>query len=102
MTRFADLLWPGLGHYVSDRSAFQDDRRAEPSVRAMEEAALPEICVLGSDLLSRLAAWYVGAIPPHLLLPHLVAPFSAERHLTPHAGRFTNIILYHLELVPPP
>jgi hypothetical protein len=37
--------------------AFQDDRRAEPSVRAMEEAALPEICVLGSDLLSTLAAW---------------------------------------------
>ena len=64
MTRFADLLWPGLGHYVSDRSAFQADRRAEPSVRAMEEAALPEICVLGSDLLSRLAAWYVGAISP--------------------------------------
>ncbi|KAI0284276.1 rRNA processing/ribosome biogenesis-domain-containing protein [Russula aff. rugulosa BPL654] len=61
----------------------KDDRRAEPSVRAMEEAALPEICVLGSDLLSRLAA-------------------CAERHLTPHAGRFTNIILYHLELVPPP
>jgi hypothetical protein len=82
--------------------AFQDDRRAEPSVRAMEEAAFPEICVLGSDLLSRLAAWYVGAISPPLLFPHLVAPFSAERHLTPHTGRFTNIILYHLELAPPP
>lgn len=61
----------------------KDDRRAEPSVRAMEEAALPEICVLGSDLLSRLAA-------------------CTERHLTPHAGRFTNLILYHLELAPPP
>jgi hypothetical protein len=57
MTRFGDHSWPGLGHYVSDQWAFQDDRRAEPSVRAMEEAALPEICVLGSDLLSRLAAW---------------------------------------------
>ncbi|KAF8505717.1 rRNA processing/ribosome biogenesis-domain-containing protein [Russula emetica] len=61
----------------------KDERRAEPSIRAMEEAAVPEICVLGSDLLSRLAA-------------------CAERHLTPHAGRFTNIILYHLELAPPP
>lgn len=83
--------------------AFQEDRRAEPSVRAMEEATVPEICVLGSDLLSRLAAWYVGAISPPLLLPaHLVASFSAERHLTPHARRFTNTILFHLELAPPP
>ncbi len=44
--------------------ALQEDRRVEPSVRAMEEAAVPEICVLGSNLLSRLAAWYVGAISP--------------------------------------
>jgi hypothetical protein len=37
--------------------AFQDDRRAEPSIRAMEEAALAEISVLGSHVLSGLAAW---------------------------------------------
>ena len=81
--------------------AFQEDRRVEPSIRAMEEAAIPEISVLGSDLLSRLAAWYVGAISTRAA--HLpVAPFSTERHLTPHAGRFTNIILFHLELAPPP
>jgi hypothetical protein len=68
----------------------------------MEEATVPEICVLGSDLLSRLAAWSVGAISPPLLLPHLLASLSAERHLTPHARRFTNTILFHLELAPPP
>jgi hypothetical protein len=40
----------------------QEDRRAEPSVRAMEEAVVPEIRTLGSDLLSKLATWCVGAI----------------------------------------
>ena len=101
MTRFADP--PSAITYLT--KVFQEDGRAEPSVRAMEEAAVPEICALGCDLLSRLSTWYVGAISP--LLPH--PPFtdsvyssSAERHLTPHAGRFTRLILFQLELAPPP
>ncbi|KAI0004959.1 rRNA processing/ribosome biogenesis-domain-containing protein [Russula compacta] len=61
----------------------KEEKRIETSVRTMEETVVPEICALGSDLLSRLAN-------------------SAERHLTPHAGRFTSIILFHLELAPPP
>ncbi|KAI0251352.1 rRNA processing/ribosome biogenesis-domain-containing protein [Lactifluus subvellereus] len=59
------------------------DEHIDPSARAMEAAATPEICALGSDLLSRLAA-------------------CAKRHLTPHAERFTSIILFHLEQTPPP
>ncbi|KAI0304160.1 hypothetical protein BC826DRAFT_215112 [Russula brevipes] len=61
----------------------KEDKRAEPAVRAMEEAVVPEIRTLGSDLLSKLAT-------------------CSERHLTPHSGRFTNIILFHLDLAPPP
>ncbi len=44
-------------------NVFQEDRQFDPSVRAMEEAIVPEICAVGGDLLSRLATWYVGAIP---------------------------------------
>lgn len=47
--------------YLTD--VFQEDRQVDPSVRAMEEAIAPEICAVGGDLLSRLATWYVGAIP---------------------------------------
>ncbi|KAI9507018.1 rRNA processing/ribosome biogenesis-domain-containing protein [Russula earlei] len=61
----------------------KENSHVETSVRAMETAVVPEICALGCDLLSRLAT-------------------CAERHLTPHSGRFTSIILFHLELAPPP
>jgi hypothetical protein len=46
--------------YLSN--VFQEDGHTDPSARALEVAATPEICAVGSDLLSRLAAWYVGAI----------------------------------------
>jgi hypothetical protein len=49
-------------------NVFQEDRQVDPSVRAMEEAIAPEICAVGGDLLSRLATWYVGAIPCPALL----------------------------------
>jgi len=75
---------PSVITYVTN--VFQEDGRAEPSVRAMEEAAVPEICALGNDLLSRLATWYVGAISPppspHLLLTwyiHLVQDVILRR-----------------------
>ncbi|KAH9006875.1 rRNA processing/ribosome biogenesis-domain-containing protein, partial [Lactarius hatsudake] len=55
----------------------------DPSVRAMEEAIVPEICAVGGDLLSRLAT-------------------CVKRHLTPHAERFTTIILFHVEQSLPP
>ncbi|KAH9062756.1 rRNA processing/ribosome biogenesis-domain-containing protein [Lactarius vividus] len=55
----------------------------DPSVRAMEEAIVPEICAVGGDLLSRLAT-------------------CVKRHLTPHAERFTKIILFHVEQSLPP
>ncbi|KAH9179758.1 hypothetical protein EDB89DRAFT_1841888 [Lactarius sanguifluus] len=55
----------------------------DPSVRAMEEAIVPEICAVGGDLLSRLAT-------------------CVKRHLTPHAERFTKIILFHVEQYLPP
>ncbi|KAI9466959.1 hypothetical protein BJY52DRAFT_1141931 [Lactarius psammicola] len=58
-------------------------RQFDPSVRAMEEAIAPEICAVGGDLLSRLAT-------------------CVKRHLTPHAERFTRIILFHMEQSPPP
>jgi hypothetical protein len=58
---------PSAITYLTD--VFQGDEQIDPSARAMEAAATPEICALGSDLLSRLAAWYVGAISP---LPHLL------------------------------
>ncbi|KAH9965998.1 rRNA processing/ribosome biogenesis-domain-containing protein, partial [Russula dissimulans] len=61
----------------------KEDGHTETSVRAMGAAVVPEICALGCNLLSRLAT-------------------CAGRHLTPHAGRFTNIILFHLERAPPP
>lgn len=61
----------------------KEDRQVDPSVRAMEEAIAPEICAVGGDLLSRLAT-------------------CVKRHLTPHAERFTKIILFHMEQSPPP
>ncbi|KAI0307217.1 hypothetical protein B0F90DRAFT_1814005 [Multifurca ochricompacta] len=61
----------------------KDDGSVEPSARAMEETIFPEICTFGSDLLSKLAA-------------------CVNRHLTPHAERFTNILLFHLEQSPSP
>lgn len=61
----------------------KEDRQFDPSVRAMEEAIVPEICAVGGDLLSRLAT-------------------CVKRHLTPHVERFTKIILFHLEQSPPP
>jgi len=99
MTRFADPS--SVITYLT--RVFQEDGRAEPSVRAMEEAAVPEICALGCDLLSRLSTWYIGAIsPPSPPFTDSVYSSSAERHLTPHAVRFTRIILFQLELAPPP
>lgn len=61
----------------------KEDRQFDPSVRAMEEAIVPEICAVGGDLLSRLAT-------------------CVKRHLTPHAERFTKIILFHVEQSLPP
>jgi hypothetical protein len=66
----------------------------------MESAATPENRALGSDLLSRLAVWYVGAIPPLPFLLTLAPSFSANHHLTPHAQRCANILLFHLEQPP--
>ena len=86
---------------------FQEDREFDPSVRAMEEAIVSEICAVGGDLLSRLATWYVGAIPRPtpifgMLMTCVVRTHSVKRHLTPHAGRFTKTILFHMEQSLPP
>ncbi|KAI9448089.1 hypothetical protein H4582DRAFT_2107490 [Lactarius indigo] len=61
----------------------KEDKQFDPSVRAMEVAIVPEICAVGGDLLSRLAT-------------------CVKRHLTPHAERFTKIILFHMEQSLPP
>ena len=82
MTRFADPS--SVITYLT--RVFQEDGRAEPSVRAMEEAAVPEICALGCDLLSRLSTWYVGAISPPL--PHPL--------LTRYIHLVQNVILRHM------
>ena len=70
----------------------------------MEEAIVPEICAVGGDLLSRLVTWYVGAIPfrTPLFGMSMMYGHSVKRHVTPHAERFTKIILFHMEQSPPP
>ncbi|KAI0268321.1 rRNA processing/ribosome biogenesis-domain-containing protein [Gloeopeniophorella convolvens] len=54
------------------------DGHINTSVRAMEEAAIPEIWAFACCLLSRLAV-------------------CVKRHLTPHSGQLVNIIVYNLE-----